>query len=40
MLEGSVELCMKNILVSVMKGQTHFGKPRAAKMSMAINETK
>jgi hypothetical protein len=40
MLEGSVELCTKNILIWVMKGQTHFGMPRGAKMSMAINETK
>ena len=38
MLEGSVELCPKNILIWVMKGQTHFGMPRGAKMSIAINQ--
>ena len=31
---------MKNILYLFIKGQTHFGVPRGAKMSLVLNEPK
>ena len=31
---------MKNILYQFIKGQTHMGMPRGAKMSMALTEPK
>jgi hypothetical protein len=31
---------MKNILYRFIKGQTDFGMPRGAKMSLALNELK
>jgi hypothetical protein len=34
----SVEVWTKNILYWFMKGQTHFGMPRGAKMSLALHE--
>ena len=35
---GSVEVWTKNILYQFMKGQTHFGMQRGAKMSLALHE--
>jgi hypothetical protein len=29
---------MKNILYQVIEGQSHFGMPRGAKMSLALHE--
>ena len=29
---------MKNVLYWFIEGQIHFGKPRGAKMSLALNE--
>ena len=40
MLRGSVEVWAKNILYQFIEGQTHFGMPRGAKMSLALNEPK
>jgi hypothetical protein len=37
MLGGRVEDWMKNILYQLIKGQTHVGMPRGAKMSMDRN---
>ena len=31
---------MKNILYRFIEGQTHFGKPRGAEMSLALNRPK
>ena len=39
MLGGSVEVGEKQNSISV-EGQTEFGMPRDAKMSMALNEAK
>jgi hypothetical protein len=33
-----VEVWTKNILYRFMKGQTHFGMPKGAKMSLALHE--
>jgi hypothetical protein len=38
MLGGSVEVHMKNILYQFIEGQTHFGMPKGAKMSLTLNE--
>jgi hypothetical protein len=38
MLGGTVEIRRKNILYQVIEGQTHFGMPRGAKMSLALHE--
>ena len=35
---GGVEVLTKNILYWFMKGQTHFGMPRGAEMSLALHE--
>jgi hypothetical protein len=35
---GSVEVWPKNILYRLIEGQTHFGMPRGAEMSLALNE--
>ena len=39
-LGGSVEVWMKDILYWFIEGQTYFGMPRGAKMSLALNELK
>ena len=35
-----MEVCTKNILYWLIEGQTHFGMPRGAKMSLALSEPK
>ena len=40
MLADSVEIWTKNSLYWFIKGQTHFGMQRGAKMSLALNEPK
>jgi hypothetical protein len=37
MLEGSVEVCTKSVLYWIIEGQTNFGMPRGAKVSLALN---
>ena len=32
-----MEVRMKNVLYQFIEGQTHFGMPRGAKMSLALN---
>ena len=40
MLGGSVEVWTKNILCWFIEGQTHFGMPRGARITLALNELK
>ena len=40
MLEGNVEVYMKNSLYQLIEGQTLFGMPRGAKQSLAPPEPK
>ena len=35
-----MEVCTKNILYLLNEGQTHFGMPRGAKMSLNLTELK
>ena len=35
-----MEVCTKNILYRFIEGQTHFGMPRGAKTSLALNDPK
>jgi len=40
MLEGSAVFGPKNTFYQFNEGQTHFGIPRGAKKSLALNEPK
>jgi hypothetical protein len=40
MLGGSAEVQTKTICSWFIEGQTHFGMPRGAKLSSALNEQK
>ena len=40
MLRGRVNVCMTNILYQFIEDQSHFGMPKGAKMSLALDVPK